>query len=110
MGQIFSLIDGIAVVGHTHVPGVFTDEPEFYPPEEIASDETYRFTDSEKAIINVGSVGQPRNHDPRAAYAIMHPDRVEFVRIAYDIEKTAQKIRGVEQLSDWLADRLFEGR
>lgn len=108
--QIFDLIDSIAIVGHTHVPGVFTDEPDFYPPDEIGADMTYKFTHGEKAIINVGSVGQPRDHDPRASYVIMHPDRVQFVRIAYDVDKTANLIRSVPQLSPWLADRLFEGR
>ncbi len=110
MKQIFDLIDGIAIVGHTHVPGVFTDEPDFYPPEEIGQDCTYKFNAEEKAIINVGSVGQPRDHDPRASYVIMHPDRVEFIRKDYDIDHTANLIRGIPTLTDWLADRLYEGR
>ena len=33
--QIFDQVENICIVGHTHVPGVFTDEPDFYPPEEI---------------------------------------------------------------------------
>lgn len=109
MRQVFERIDRLAIVGHTHVPGVFTDEPDFYPPDELGA-MTYTFRDGEKAIINVGSVGQPRDHDPRASYAILHPDRVEFVRVAYDIDKTARLIRAVPQLNDWLGDRLFEGR
>ncbi len=71
---------------------------------------TYKFNPEEKAIINVGSVGQPRDHDPRASYAIMYPDRVEFHRVEYDIEKTASMIRAIPELTDWLADRLLEGR
>ncbi len=108
--QIFKLIDHIAICGHTHVPGVFTDEPDFYPPSEIGADRTYKFLPDEKAVINVGSVGQPRDFDPRASYAILHADRVEFHRVEYDIDATARRIRAVPQLSDWLADRLFEGR
>ncbi|MEC9373939.1 MAG: metallophosphoesterase family protein, partial [Planctomycetota bacterium] len=110
MKQIFERIERLAIVGHTHVPGVFTDEPDFYPPAEIGAESSYIFNDREKAIINVGSVGQPRDHDPRASYAILHPDRVEFVRIEYDVNKTAKKIYGVPELSDWLGDRLLEGR
>ena len=64
MKMIFDQIDSIAIVGHTHVPGVFTDEPEFYPPDEIGDDDRYNFIEGEKAIINVGSVGQPRDLDP----------------------------------------------
>ena len=56
MQQIFELIDRYCLVGHTHVPGVFTDEPDFYPPEDL--DGEYKLREDEKAIINPGSVGQ----------------------------------------------------
>jgi diadenosine tetraphosphatase ApaH/serine/threonine PP2A family protein phosphatase len=108
--SIFGLVEQLAIVGHTHVPGVFTSEPDFYPPDEIGSNSTYKFIEGEKAVINVGSVGQPRDHDPRASYAILTGDGVEFRRVEYDIEETARKIRAIPELSDWLADRLFEGR
>ncbi|MHC5002346.1 MAG: metallophosphoesterase family protein, partial [Planctomycetota bacterium] len=94
--------------GHTHVPGVFTDEPDFYPPEEL--DRVYKFNDHEKAIVNPGSVGQPRDLDPRASYAILADDRVEFFRLDYDVDSVAQKIFDVPELSDWLGERLREGR
>ncbi len=106
---IFDRVDRLAVVGHTHVPGVFTDEPDFYPPDELG-EQGYRFLEHEKAVVNVGSVGQPRDGDPRASYAILHTDRVEFVRVAYNVAATAEKIRTIPQLTDWLGDRLFEGR
>lgn len=109
MQSIFDRVERLAIVGHTHVPGVFTDEPDFYPPDELG-ESAYRFLEHEKAVVNVGSVGQPRDGDPRASYAIVHPERIEFVRIAYDIEATASRIRAIPQLSDWLGDRLFEGR
>lgn len=105
---IFERVAKLCIVGHTHVPGVFTDEPDFYPPTELTN-ATYRFTE-EKAIINVGSVGQPRDFDPRACYTIMHPDRLEYVRLEYDIKATADKIKAIPELSAWLGDRLFEGR
>jgi len=105
---IFERVERLCIVGHTHVPGVFTDEPDFYPPTEL-TDSSYKFCD-EKAIINVGSVGQPRDLDPRACYVVLHPDRVEFIRLEYDIAATANKIKAIPELSDWLGDRLFEGR
>jgi len=107
--QVMDRVDHLAVVGHTHVPGVFTDEPDFYPPDELGG-MTYRFNDDEKAVINVGSVGQPRDHDPRAAYAILDGDQLEFVRLEYDIDKTAKLIHETDALADWLGDRLYEGR
>ncbi len=106
---IFERVERLAFVGHTHVPGVFTNEIDFYPPDELG-ERGYTFADGEKAIINVGSVGQPRDFDPRASYAILHPDRVEFVRVEYDIDISASKIRQISALHDWLADRLYEGR
>jgi diadenosine tetraphosphatase ApaH/serine/threonine PP2A family protein phosphatase len=106
---IFRRVDRLCIVGHTHVPGVFTDEPDFYPPDELG-EFAYRFTDEEKAIINVGSVGQPRDGDPRASYVILHEDRAEFLRVPYDIDITAKKIREQPQLHDWLGERLYEGR
>jgi diadenosine tetraphosphatase ApaH/serine/threonine PP2A family protein phosphatase len=109
MESLFERVQRIALVGHTHVPGVFTDEPDFYPPSELG-DSTYKFLDDEKAIINVGSVGQPRDYDPRASYAILHADRIEFVRVEYDIDKTADRIKAIPQLTDWLGERLYEGR
>jgi diadenosine tetraphosphatase ApaH/serine/threonine PP2A family protein phosphatase len=109
MQSIFERVDRLCVVGHTHVPGVFTDEPDFYPPSELG-ESCYKFMAGEKAVINVGSVGQPRDGDPRASYVILHPDRAEFVRIAYDVDVTANKIRQIGELSDWLGERLYDGR
>lgn len=109
LSTIFERVPRVCVVGHTHVPGVFTDEPDFYPPGEL-TDSTYQFTESEKAIINVGSVGQPRDMDPRSSYVVLGERGVTFVRVAYDVETVAAKIRAVPQLPEWLADRLFEGR
>src|SRR5690606_30933246 len=51
---MFERIERLCIVGHTHVPGVFTDEPDFYPPGEL-TDNCYTFSESEKAIVNVGS-------------------------------------------------------
>ena len=67
-------------------------------------------TAGDKAIINPGSVGQPRDLDPRASYAILTDEGVEFFRLEYDIDSVVQKIHGISQLSDWLGERLKEGR
>ena len=70
----------------------------------------YNFLDGEKAVINVGSVGQPRDHDPRASYAVLTPGKVTFHRVEYDVKQTAEKIKSIPELHDWLGDRLYEGR
>ncbi len=107
MQQIFDLIDQYALVGHTHVAGVFTDEPDFYPPDDLEG--VYPLVD-EKAIINPGSVGQPRDFDPRASYAIVSEESVHFFRLEYDIDAVAGRIRQTPELVDWLGERLYEGR
>lgn len=107
---IFDRVERIALVGHTHVPGVFSDEPDFYPPSELGDTRVYKFLADEKAVVNVGSVGQPRDYDPRASYAILSPGQVEFVRVEYDIKATADKIHAIPELNNFLGDRLLEGR
>ncbi len=95
--------------GHTHVPGVFVDDPYFETPEEMGEAHRYAIGE-EKVIINVGSVGQPRDRDPRACYVIVHDQEIEYVRVEYDIDTTAKKIRDNPHLDDFLGTRLYEGK
>lgn len=108
IAAIFDMIDQTAFVGHTHMAGVFTNEPDFYPPNDL--DQVYSINKHEKCIVNPGSVGQPRDRDPRASYAIVENDRVEFVRLDYDIEAAVEKVRQIPELHDSLGLRLLEGR
>jgi predicted phosphodiesterase len=105
--KLFSLVDHVSFQGHTHVPGVFTEDLRFYHPGDIGE----RFTLGErKAMINVGSVGQPRDNDPRSCYVILTDDTVEFRRVPYPFEKTAEKIYAIPELDNFLGDRLKDGR
>jgi len=97
-------------IGHTHVSGVFVDDPYFESPDELAEPGVYAIAEDDKVIINIGSLGQPRDRDPQAAYGIVNEGRVEFVRIEYDIEKTVHKILNTPELDDFLGHRLLEGR
>lgn len=108
MQQIFEKIDTHCFVGHTHVPGVFTNEPDFYPPNDLNG--VYHFSEQEKCIINPGSVGQPRDRDPRASYAVITDESVSFYRVEYDIASVVEKVRKIANLSDFLGTRLLEGR
>lgn len=105
----------VCLVGHTHVPGVFTDDPDFLPAAEM-TDGMYTFSDQDPVIVNPGSVGQPRDLDPRASYAILEtgenfePQSVQFLRLDYDIERTVAKIAAIDDLNNWLGERLLEGR
>ena len=64
----------------------------------------------DRAIINVGSVGQPRDGDTRLSYALFDGRCITFVRLEYSHEVAAERIRAVTELPDYLADRLAVGR
>ncbi len=104
---LFERFTNLCLIGHTHVPGIFLPTPDFYSPEELGG--TYE-VDQHKAIVNVGSVGQPRDRDVRASYAILADGRVQFLRVAYDVEVTISKVHGIRDLDDYLGNRLREGR
>ena len=98
----------VAFFGHTHVPGIFLLEQgmaRFRRAERIALEP------GQKALVNVGSVGQPRDGDPRAAYALYDSGSgvVEIRRVEYPVERAQRKI--VEAgLPGFLARRLAVGR
>ena len=106
-GPIFDRVERICFCGHTHVPGVFLEGPDFYSPEEL----DHRFElGSERAVVNVGSVGQPRDRDPRSSFVLFDGDSVEFVRIAYDVDKVVKKFEAIPELDNFLGARLRDGR
>lgn len=107
MERIFGLVDKTCFQGHTHIPGVFTEDLNFLAPADV----NYQFKlRDQKALINVGSVGQPRDGDNRASYVVLEGDTVNFRRVGYDFEKTAAKIYEIPELDNFLGDRLRDGR
>ncbi|MFW6133262.1 MAG: metallophosphoesterase family protein [Planctomycetota bacterium] len=104
----FERFERMCFCGHTHVPGVFTAAPDFYAPDELEG--VWEARGDEKALINVGSVGQPRDRDPRAAYVLLEPNLVRFVRVEYDADAVAEKVYAIDALDDYLGTRLKEGR
>ena len=79
--------------------------------DEARSDQSVIIEDGAKYFINVGSVGQPRDGDWRACYAVYDLERklVVFRRVEYDIEQTQDKIHAAG-LPPMLAERIAEGR
>jgi predicted phosphodiesterase len=104
----FDRVKHVCFIGHTHLPGVFLDDPDFYSPDEL--DYVYPIVPDERAIINVGSVGQPRDKDNRTCYAYIEDNNVHFVRLDYDYKTTQKKIYDIPELDNFEADRLGEGR
>jgi len=95
-----------AFAGHTHTAGVFTEDIEFLRPGQVGN--RYRVGEK-KVLINVGSVGQPRDGDPRSSYVVFDGETVEFRRVKYDIEEAIRRFRATP-LPEELALRLIEGR
>lgn len=108
INALFERVKHICFIGHTHLPGVFLEDPDFYTPDELGG--TYPIIEDEKAIINVGSVGQPRDKDNRASYVYIQDNEVHFVRLKYDYETAAKKIYETQELDNFEGDRLFDGR
>jgi len=102
----FTSVDGrICFVGHSHVPGDYREQQVDRKLSARA-----KANPVPRRIVNVGSVGQPRDRDPRLCYVIYdtETDEIQFVREEYDVETAAGKIRRAG-LPEFLADRLFWG-
>ncbi|MCA8951729.1 MAG: metallophosphoesterase family protein [Planctomycetes bacterium] len=101
----------LCFVGHSHVPGVYLESGKFLLPADIGM----KWPVSERAIVNIGSVGQPRDGDRRSSFVTYDgtdgtDGTIHFHRLEYDVETTMQKIRAIPELPDYLADRLAQGR
>ena len=98
----------LCFVGHSHIPGIFYCDGK--TPGTINGMKA-KIEPGKKYIINIGSIGQPRDGDPRASFAVYDEDSsaVEIKRVAYDVEKAKTKILAAG-LPKRLASRLAEGR
>lgn len=99
--------------GHTHCPLVYEKQLTgiFRIDSEGLQDDSFKLVAGRKYFINVGSVGQPRDGDPRAAYVLYDPAerRVTFRRLSYDIASAQARIRAAG-LPERLAERLEIGQ
>lgn len=105
MHQIFAMLDRPCFVGHTHWPGVHRPDYRFTQ----ATDDHREFQLDGPCVVNVGSVGQPRDGDPRASFAVLDRNRVEIHRVPYDFRRTQAKILAAG-LHPALAERLARGK
>ncbi len=97
------------LVGHTHVPVLYHQEEDQVVPYRPDYNYSIKF-DHLRCIINPGSVGQPRDSDPRAAYALLDPDTLvwEYRRVAYPIAQTQAQMRNFG-MPEKLINRLEHG-
>jgi predicted phosphodiesterase len=99
----------ICFFGHTHIPVIFSFSPEGRLRQTAGHD--FLPNGENRYLINVGSVGQPRDNDPRACYAIFDTEEgaLSYYRVGYDISETQAKMTRAN-IPSMLIDRLSTGR
>lgn len=97
----------VCFFGHTHSPGIFSKDGVY----TVDAASKFSLGDGKSFFVNPGSVGQPRDGDPRASFGLidMEKDEYELVRVNYPVKITADKVTS-EGLPAFLAERLFLGR
>jgi predicted phosphodiesterase len=99
----------VCVIGHSHRPAIIKkykiNRCETVPHDFVQLDDDYRY------IVNVGSVGQPRDGDPRASYMVYDSETriLSIRRVEYDFEKTQKKMREAD-LPRFLVERISVGK
>ena len=97
--------------GHSHIPSLFTLEPNGIRVEAIRGDETrIRLDPAKRYLVNPGSIGQPRDRNTSSPYMLYDSKTrtIHFERVPYDVEKTREKIFRAG-LPHMLGDRLLSG-
>jgi putative phosphoesterase len=101
--QLKEFDEQICFFGHSHVPIIFSNVNYF-------RNKDFLFQKNEKYLVNVGSVGQPRDGDPRSCLVVYDDEnnKIEYIRLDYEIQKTYNKIINAG-LPVFLAERLLKG-
>jgi diadenosine tetraphosphatase ApaH/serine/threonine PP2A family protein phosphatase len=100
----------ICFIGHSHVPAIYFEDGSYFLPKGTEGPFSVGDLARNRAIVNVGSVGQPRDGDARLSYVLFDGETLTFVRCEYDVEAAAEAIRAVPELPTYLAERLAVGR
>lgn len=106
----FAMTEKVCFNAHTHVAGVISEEPlAWYSAKEL--DGYYHYRKGVKALINVGSVGQPRDGDPRACYLEIRKNEIFWRRVEYDLSGVLDRLQSSQEVfAPDLAIRLAKGR
>lgn len=106
--QFDSFDERLCFVGHSHVPFIAADHGGLAEGE--GPEAKVRMEEGRRYFVNAGSVGQPRDRDPRASWVLLdrNENSLRVVRTPYDVAKT-QGLMREEGLPDFLADRLSRG-
>jgi predicted phosphodiesterase len=108
--ELMTSVQRLCFCGHTHMPCAITSDLECIHPYQCNSH--LSLDPRKKYIINLGSVGQPRDRDPRSCYLLFDPDAgiIEWRRITYDIESVIKKSDTMCGKGNWCGARLRQGK
>jgi predicted phosphodiesterase len=106
--KAFTMTPWVTFCGHSHMPALYCQDGTFIQPTyrkltQVTLETNLRY------IINVGSVGQPRDGDNRSCYVLWNGAQVTWRRVHYDIQDTFNAVVGIRDLDITLGERLFRG-
>lgn len=109
--EAYDTLEHVNFIGHSHLTHAYRLERGGAQETKDVSGALIRLDKEAKYVITVGSVGQPRDHDPRACYVIYDQSAgtVEYFRIRYDVRAAAMRIWSQDRLSPEFAKRLYLG-
>ncbi|MGD0089050.1 MAG: metallophosphoesterase family protein [Planctomycetota bacterium] len=108
--EIFDKIESLSFCGHSHRPGVVTEDFLWVRPH-LFPNLTYKLRPIGKTLVNIGSVGQPRDGNPHGCYVIHDEEEqtITFRRVAYDVKRAQERFKRAPQLHERLWKRLETG-
>lgn len=110
MGQRSGGAARVCFVGHSHVPAIYYEDGRFYRPKGTEGPYDLGDLGRVRALVNIGSVGQPRDGDARLSYVVFDGQNLSFVRLDYPVAVAQERIRAVPELPEYLAERLAKGQ
>jgi diadenosine tetraphosphatase ApaH/serine/threonine PP2A family protein phosphatase len=106
----FAMTEKVSFTAHTHVPGVISEDPLAWRSAQ-EFDGHFHYSKGQKALVSVGSVGQPRDGDPRACYLEIEKNHMFWRRVDYDVQGVVSRLReNADVFTSDLAIRLQQGR
>ena len=110
--EIFEKFERLSFCGHSHRPGVVGQDYRWFKPHELTN-MSYRLQPGTKTLVNVGSIGQPRDNNPDGCYVIYDDEEknqtITFKRVKYDVKKAQERFKDIPELHEKLWRRLETG-
>ena len=109
--EIFENIEKLSFCGHSHKPGVVCAEDFHWVKPVDLENMTFQIPEKTKTLVNIGSVGQPRDNNPQGCYVILDTEAnsIKYRRVDYDVAAEQKRFMAVPRLDEKLWKRLETG-